>query len=192
MKNVKTIFCLISLLVAGITNVWGEVNIGDEYSWNSTTKTLTIHKAGDFASGETTDFTDATKRAWKDYVSTAEHLVVADGITHLGAYTFYNCSTVVDVTLPASLVSIGHAAFYRNYKLEKVYFKGTPNQWASIDFLTTNDYRNSHPFYANVNKSPSPGTTDRSFYFYGGTNISSVIVLTPGITNWPPCECPDI
>ena len=175
MKNVKTIICLISLIVAGITNVWG----AGEYTWDSETKTLTIHKAGAFADGETTDFTDVTKRAWKDVINTAQHLIVEDGITHLGAYTFYRCSVAVDVKLPASLVSVGHAAFYDSKVLSKIYFEGTPNQWASIDFRTNDSYRRSHPFYAS-------SATDRNFYFYGGTTVTAVIVLTPGITTVKP------
>lgn len=165
----KVLVCLMALMASVYT--WGT----GEYTWDSSSKTLTINKAGDFASGETTDFTDVTKRGWKDYVSSAQHLIVADGITHLGAYTFYNCSTVVDVTLPASLVSIGHGAFFGCSKMSQVHFLGSPNEWASIDFRTNDSYRRSHPFYAST-------ASSRSFYFYGNASASSIITLTYGIT----------
>ena len=79
MKNVKTILCLISLLVAGITNVWGAV----EYTLNGTTKTLTIHKAGAFAEGVMTDYSSGGA-PWYANRASIEKLIVEDGITHIG------------------------------------------------------------------------------------------------------------
>ena len=94
MKNVvnyilsaqKKIFVVAFLAVFSsfYTMVWGAV----EYSYNSTTKTLTINKAGVFASGVLPDYSDASidKYApWKSlYQGSATQIVIADGITYIG------------------------------------------------------------------------------------------------------------
>ena len=186
MKNLKILFCLFFLLSIGSTNVWGVVNEGDEYSWNSSTKTLTIHKAGDYADGIMDDC-GTTDQPWRLKTSgSAEHIVVEDGITTIGTFAFYGCcDKVSDVTLPSSLTTIKQGAFGLCTIIANVYFKGSPSEWASIDFQSNDAYRRSHPFYANVNKSPQ-GTSNRKFYFYGNSSPSNAIALEPGITEVKP------
>ena len=39
-------------------------------------------------------------------------LVIPDGVTNIGNYTFYNCSGLTSITIPDSVTSIGEYAFY--------------------------------------------------------------------------------
>ena len=186
MKNVvnralvakKKIFLLAFLAVFSsfYTMVWGEVNNGDEYTWNGTTKTLTIHKSGDFASGVMKDFPSGTA-PWYSNRTSIEKLIVEDGITYIGENSFESEYNLVDVTLPASLTAIGENAF--NYtgstKVANVYFKGTPAQWVSIDFRGSSG-RLAHPFGKST-------ASSRKLFFYEITDSApSTIFIEPTIT----------
>ena len=185
MKNVvncalaakKKIFLLAFLAVFSSFNtmVWGEVNSGDEYTWNSTTKTLTIHKSGDFASGVMTDFGSSIDKyaPWKNtYEGLATILEIEDGITYVGKYAFNGFSKLTSVTLPTSIDSIGENAFYGCKKMANIYYEGTPAQWVSIGL-----YHNfSHPFR-------DSGSESRNLYFYGiTTSAPSTVFIEPTIT----------
>ena len=47
-----------------------------------------------------------------NYSSAALEVVIEDGVTSIGKYTFYGCSSLVSVTIPDSVTSIGSDAFY--------------------------------------------------------------------------------
>ena len=53
----------------------------------------------------------------------------------------------------------------------KIYYKGTPNQWAGIDFAMADgaSYPSSHPFYNNT----STNNHERKLKSSGSTNVSS-------------------
>jgi len=149
------------------TSVWGDENTAT-YKWTESTKTLTI-KASGFNNGEMGDYgINSNKPAWKDsYKSTAQHLIIEDGITTIGTQSFNGFEALKDVVLPSSLHTIKQGAFTFCISLAEVRFKGSPNEWASIDFQSSDESRRSQPFYANVNKAGgTPGTEKRKFAFY--------------------------
>ena len=61
-------------------------------------------------------------------------LVIPDGVTSIGDYTFDGCNWLTSVTIPASVTSIGKHAFCNCDSLTKVDFKGTLEQWLQISF----------------------------------------------------------
>lgn len=78
-------------------------------------------------------------------------LVIEDGITHIGQYSFYetyysreSLKTVGEchlntVYIPASVEEIGPDAFAECNKLEYVYYSGTKEDWARIDISDSNN-----------------------------------------------------
>lgn len=48
------------------------------------------------------------------------NLVVPNGVTKIGSYTFYYCSSIKSVSIPDSLTEIGYRAFYGCVSLERV------------------------------------------------------------------------
>ncbi|MDE6773634.1 MAG: leucine-rich repeat domain-containing protein, partial [Treponemataceae bacterium] len=59
----------------------------------------------------------------------AETLVIPNGVTYIGKYAFYNCASLAEMTIPASVTAIGGNAF----SLKEVQFKGTKAQWQAIE-----------------------------------------------------------
>lgn len=86
-------------------------------------------------------------------------------VKEIAASAFYN-SSVVNVTLPASIIAIGNSAF--NYAdVNTVYYAGTVSDWAKISFGN----HSSNPFGGNR-------STEGNFYASGDkTNLVTEIIL---------------
>ena len=78
------------------------------YSWDSSTKTVTITGSGNMDNYNTSDkiATWVTK-----YAATALKIVVSEGITSIGEYAFYNFNKATSLSLPSSLKTINSFAF---------------------------------------------------------------------------------
>ena len=68
--------------------------------------TLTIS-----GNGEMDDFTDDSEEAWRKYKTNICSVVIDKGVTSIGYYAFYNCSSMTSVTIPDSVTSIRYRAF---------------------------------------------------------------------------------
>ena len=55
---------------------------------------------------------------------TAGNVIVPDGVKNIGSYCFYNATGITGVTLPASLETIGSAAFQADYMISDIHCKG--------------------------------------------------------------------
>lgn len=60
------------------------------------------------------------------------NLVIPNGTTEIIRSTFYSCSSITTVTIPASVEFIGTASFARCPNLTDVYYEGTVQEWQSI------------------------------------------------------------
>ena len=76
------------------------------WSYNETTATLTIDGTGDMWDYDTNN--ESPFRAFYREMMIAN---VHNGVTGLGSYSFYNCSSLKSVSLPNSLLKIGARAF---------------------------------------------------------------------------------
>ena len=59
----------------------------------------------------------------------ATDIVIPDGATKIGYYTFYGCKSLKSVAIPDSITSIGRYAFVHCYNLEDICFSGTKSDW---------------------------------------------------------------
>lgn len=76
------------------------------------TGTLTIYGSGamyDYPTSEDDSWWMDWALPWKSYEAISR-IVVAEGITHIGAYAFYCTDNATALSLPSSLISIGRAA----------------------------------------------------------------------------------
>lgn len=80
---------------------------GDDIIWsyNSTSKALTITGAGDMYDW---DFTDSP---WYSYGNEIESVTIGDGITSIGDWAFFECTALTSVTIPGGVTVIGDHAF---------------------------------------------------------------------------------
>ena len=179
----RGIVCLFAALMLTVVDMKGDTSYSVNANISAVLSNGTLTITG---TGAIPDYSSTNDIPWYNERNDITTLIIGNNITKIGKSSFYDCSKISRIILPATLSSIGPGAFYKCYIIKEVHFAGTPSQWASINFETTDQNRNSHPFYANVNKSPSSGTTTREFFFHGNSSASKVIVLTPGITEVKP------
>jgi len=109
---------MLTLLPFGALAADASGEYGDGLRWSLTADgTLTITGRGAMP-----DYTQEelvmTERAWEkppvpwlEYDADLRAVVIGEGITHIGDYTFYDAQQVTSVTLPSTLRSIGKYAF---------------------------------------------------------------------------------
>lgn len=86
---------------------------GDNVTWYFADGTLTIKGSGamwDYPTSEDDSWWMDWALPWKYYYEAISRIVVAEGITHIGAYAFYCTDNATALSLPDSLTSIGRAA----------------------------------------------------------------------------------
>ena len=66
------------------------------------------------------------------YGTRFKEIVIPDNVRIIEAEVFYDCCYLVEITLPASLASIGASAFKNCDRLETVNYGGTQAQWVQI------------------------------------------------------------
>ena len=78
---------------------------GPNLKWHLTNnRVLTIS-----GKGKMYNYSDDNRAPWSgDYI---KRIIIGDGITTIGSYAFYNCSTLTSVTIPNSVTEIGGSAF---------------------------------------------------------------------------------
>ena len=100
-------------------------------------------------------------------------------LTSIGNSTFRGCSGLESITLPSSLTSIDYGAFYGCRGLETLEYKGTIEQWLSIEFGSSWMDDDSHTFIVNGKELinlvvPEGATSIGSNAFYGCSGLTSI------------------
>ena len=81
---------------------------GDNVQWTfeSCNGTLSI-----FGTGPMADY-ELAQAPWDAYKYSITSVSIAEGVTSIGTYAFYYCTSMTSISLPNSLTSIGNFAFY--------------------------------------------------------------------------------
>ncbi len=132
----------------------------------------------------------------KKYSILPNVLVLTDGIEKMSSYAFYNCSSLISITIPNSVTSIGESAFYNCSSLQNVYYDGTIEEWCNITFSSYD----SNPMYYATNLYlldengdieyhgkkysilpnelviPNTITSINNYAFYGCSSLTSVVL----------------
>ena len=177
MKNVKTIFCLISLLVAGITNVWGtkythNYSANIQGSFDTSTKTLTIT-----GTGQIPDLATAGTNYYDDHNSDIEKVVIGEGITWVGRYILQDYTNLTSITFPSTLTRIRNYNFDKSKKIVEIH-ASSPNQWAQVEIFASS----GHPF-GKITDVTAAVKAARSYYFNGSNTATTELVFEYGLTN---------
>ncbi len=116
--------------------------------------------------------------------SNLEKFTVPDGVITIGDFAFSNCSRLKEITLPSSITFNGADGRSFGYceNLEKVYFNGTIEQWAAMDFYdkADNPLRFGADLYIDNSLVEDIVITETSringYVFYGCDQLKSVII----------------
>ena len=118
-----------------------------QYEYNDKSKVLRIK-----GSGQVNSYSSSSEVPWNSYASSIEILIVEEGITSLGQYSFSSCSSLKTVSLPQSLKSWGSWVFERSlvkhmtlpsqmtsigllpYSLKSLFFPSSVNSFSYLNF----------------------------------------------------------
>ena len=111
------------------------------------------------------------------------NLVIPENITTIPQYAFYGCNGITSITLPSSLEAIGSYAFYNCNGLETLDYKGTIEQWLSINFGVNWVSDDSHILIVNGEELtnlvvPKEVTSIGYNAFYGCSGLASITLLS--------------
>ena len=76
------------------------------WSYNKTKAIMTISGTGDMEDYKSID------APWKPYKEEIQTVVIGDSVTSIGNWTFYDCSALMQASIPDGVTSIGNCAFY--------------------------------------------------------------------------------
>lgn len=111
MKN-KRLMCLIiavALIISGVLSISLTAVAGTvSFNYEPESATLTVKGSGDILDYKENDL---KSRPWNVYRDETKHIVISDGITSVGSYSFAQFKYTQTVELPNSVKSIGEASF---------------------------------------------------------------------------------
>ncbi len=67
-----------------------------------------------------------------------ESIILSNGVLSIGERAFSSCENLEKITIPNSVTSIGMAALSNLHSLTEIIFKGTQEEWESIDIDESN------------------------------------------------------
>ena len=84
----------------------------------------------------------------------ATDLIIPNGVSSINELSFYKCTSIVSVTLPQSVKTIGASAFANCSNISNVYFNGTIDEWLKISFADywSNPLSNEASLYIEMEK----------------------------------------
>ena len=103
-KLLLSLFMLMPLMVSA-----------EEYSgttgyctWHLDTETGVLKISGE---GRMEDYSFTYHAPWYQYLDNIRIVEITDGVTSIGTYAFFECSSLTSITMPNSVKSIGKRAF---------------------------------------------------------------------------------
>ena len=116
-----------------------------------------------------------------------QSITISNNVTIIGRNAFSNCQNLVSIEIPASIIKIDSRAFYDCNNLENVYYRGSFEDWCSIDFhdIYSNPLYYTKHFYMldennewyEVKNIVIPNNiTSIGYQFSGFKNLTSIVI----------------
>ena len=135
----------------GSSHVWSFYNDG----------VLRITGAGDIP-----NYTASSRAPWYKYCSSIKEVVILNGVTAIGDYSFNACTVLEKITIPSSVNRIGKYAFYNCSALTDI---PIPKSVSTISTYTFYNCSSLTDVYI-----PEGVSTVESYAFYGCSNLQSI------------------
>ena len=129
MKKVISIFLSLAMLLSIVSVVdfsaFADVKTGKcgdnvIYSLDTETGVLTISGKGNMINYNDYDYDNYGNNPFYYRRSNIKTVIIKNGVTSIGDYTFYYCKSLISVTIPDSVTNIGDSAFYYCTRLTSV------------------------------------------------------------------------
>ena len=158
MKKQLLLFILALLPMLAMADDSGSCGTNVTWTYNSTTKTLTIQ-----GSGAMEDYYDTMSIPWYSYRTNINTVIIGEGVTHIGDYAFNDYSELSSVTIPNSVTSIGSEAFE---------CQNMPNFYLSV-------YITDLKLWCDM----SSGYIGRAYCLYLNNNLLTELNIPEGVTS---------
>ena len=154
--------------------------------------------------GEMNDFNSYSTDAWRNYSSLIKTVTIEDGVTTIGDYAFYGCTSLTNIVIPDGVTTIGDRAFPNCTSSTRVIIGDSVTSigdWAFVGCtsLTGIEVDKDNPSYKSINGNLyskdgkkliqyAIGKTDKSFTipddvttigtsaFYGCSSLTSIVM----------------
>ena len=185
----RKLFTLFLAMMACLGSLFAESGTcGENLTWDLTNGVLTIS-----GTGLMTNYSDlsSNRAPWYSSRSSITSVIISDGVTSIGDYTFNTCTGLTSVTIPNSVTSIGDYAFYRCSGLTSVtipngvtsigdyafqYCTGLTSVTISNSVTSIGDYAFSRCSGLTSVTIPNSVTSIGDYAFYGCTDLTSVTI----------------
>jgi len=84
-----------------------------EIKWEFNNSTLYIYQ-------DMSDYSSSNPAPWTEYKDKIKNVVIADGVTTISSYAFYDCNNLISMEIPETIKNIGEYTFYNCYNLSNV------------------------------------------------------------------------
>ncbi len=143
---------------------------GSDVSWELSAQTMALSISG---TGAMADYANANSVPWNSVRGKITSVTIAAGVTSVGGYAFYNCSSLATVSIPDGVTSIGNYAFYSCSSMATVSIPATVTTIGDQAFRSCSNM-------ATVSI-PAGVTTIGDYTFYGCSGLTTV-TIPDGVT----------
>ncbi len=123
---------------------------------------------------------DWDESLWYSNREAIKTVQIENGVTSIGNYAFYGCSSLTSVTIPSSVTSIGYDVFYGCNSLESIQVESGSTTYASLDGVLFNKDRTTLIAYPGGKTGeyaiPSSVTSIGNSAFSGCSSLTGVTI----------------
>jgi hypothetical protein len=129
------------------------------------------------------NYTSVDNLPWKNIRSQVNSIVINEGVTSVGNYSFYGCNNLESVTFPAGLTGIGSSAFNLCNGLMSVTLPATLTDIGDLAFARCNFIE-----IVNLRETPQEIEEDNQFYMVRLENVELVVPNAAAVEDYKVAE----
>lgn len=133
-------FSLLFAILACISSLFAQSGTcGNNLTWDLNDGVLTIS-----GTGVMNNYITYNKAPWCNYNTSINSVIINNGVTNIGEYSFYECTALTSIIIPNSVTSIGGHAFHGCTNLSNI---NLPNSVSMVGSFAFRECDNLPPLY---------------------------------------------